>query len=298
MKSMFRSDSSKALMLEWYERFHDRLCVPTERRTVNTRCGETHVLVGGRAESPPVVLLHGAMASSAHVMVEAAPLLDRYRIYAVDVMGQSPKSADYRPSVANQEYGQWLGDVMDALELPRAHLVGISWGGFVSLQLAALSPQRIERLVLMVPAGIINTPAWTGFKRMGLPLLLYRLFPTDRRLQAFLRNLLTTTDDDWASYLRDALGAYRLDMRVPPLIRPGTLDDLTAPTLVIAADGDASFPGSKLLKRASELIPSLVGQELLSDSNHCPPTTDEFRAWMSERIGAFLDGDQDQSAAR
>ncbi len=296
MKSMFRSASSKAVMLEWYERFHCRLQVPTERLTVTTRCGDTHVLVGGRSDGPAVVLLHGAMASSAHVMVEAAPMLDLFRVYAVDIVGQSPMSADYRPSVTGSEYGDWLIDVMDALELPSAHLIGVSWGGYVSLKLATLSPQRIERLVLMVPAGVIKTPPWSGFVRMGLPFLLFRLNPSEHRLQAFLRNLLTTTDDDWAAYLRDALQSFSLDMRVPPLIRPDELSDLTAPTLVIAAAGDASFPGAKLLVQARKLIPSLVDQHLLEDSNHCPPTTDEFRTWMSERIGAFLSGDRTSPA--
>src|SRR6185369_12804164 len=104
-------------LLSWFDRFRGRLKVPTEERRVRTRVGETHVLVGGPEGAPPLVLLHGALASSAHVLGELSPLLERFRVYAVDIVGQSVKSADARPSVSNAEYGEWLSDVFDGLAL-------------------------------------------------------------------------------------------------------------------------------------------------------------------------------------
>src|SRR5689334_4633450 len=128
-KSAFRGEQAKAVLVRWFDRFRERIEVPTESRTVQTRFGDTHVLVGGPEGAPPLVVLHGAMASSAHVMRELAPLLERFRVHAVDVIGQSVKSADVRPSVSNNEYGEWLAQVMEGLSLPRAHVVGVSWGG-------------------------------------------------------------------------------------------------------------------------------------------------------------------------
>ncbi|HYO59795.1 hypothetical protein [Archangium sp.] len=34
--------------------------------------------------------------------------------------------------------------------------------------------------------------------------------------------------------------------------------------------------------------PTLTDKELIKDCRHCPPTTDAFRRWLSERISAFL----------
>jgi hypothetical protein len=56
----------------------------------------------------------------------------------------------------------------------------------------------------------------------------------------------------------------------------------------MGADGDVSFPGQRLLARAPELFPALADQELIKDCRHCPPTTDAFRRWLSERISGFL----------
>ena len=93
-RSAFKSPAARHLLDDWFERFRARIGRPTESRTVPTRFGDTHVLVGGPVGAPDLVLLHGALASSAHVLHELAPLLERFRVHAVDIVGQSVKSAD------------------------------------------------------------------------------------------------------------------------------------------------------------------------------------------------------------
>ena len=286
--TMFKNEQAKAVVANWFDRFHARIKTPTQSRVLKTSFGETHVLVGGPETAPPLVILHGAMASSAHAIHELEPLLKDFRVYAVDVLGQSVKSADHRPSVSNDEYGRWLAEVMDALSLPRANVLGISWGGFVAIRLAAFAPARIERLVLLVPAGMVGGPAWAGFVKMGLPMAMYLAFPSPTRLRKFVQNLLTTYDDDWMPYLGDAFRSYTMNMKIPMIAKPEELKALTAPTLVIAAENDVSFPGRQLMARAEQLFPKLQGTELIPGSNHCPPTTDTFRSWVSTRITTFL----------
>ncbi len=298
MKPMFKDDPSRATILGWFERFRARLTMPTESRTVGTRFGETHVLVGGPADAPSVVVLHGALASSAHALVELAPLLATYRVYAIDIIGQSVKSAESHPSVANDDYGAWLVDVLDALELARPMVLGISWGGFVAIRLAACAPDRIAKLALLVPAGVVNGSRWAGLTKMGLPMMRYRRNPTPENLDRFVRNLLTTTTDEWKPYLGDAFRAYNLQMTIPALAKPAELAAFTAPTLVIAADRDLSFPGAKLLARAAKLFPTLADSELLHDTLHCPPTTDAFRSWLGERLTGFFRAASAASGAR
>lgn len=285
---MFKNEQARAVVAGWFDRFHARIKTPTVSRHLKTSFGETHVLVGGPEQAPPLVILHGAMASSAHAIHELEPLLQHFRVYAVDVLGQSVKSADHRPSVSNDEYGRWMVEVLDALALPRPHVLGISWGGFVAIRLAAFAPARIERLVLLVPAGMVSGSAWEGFTRMGLPMAMYLAFPSPTRLRKFVANLLTTYDDDWMPYLGDAFRSYNMNMKLPKVAQPEELKGLTAPTLVIAAEKDVSFPGSAVVERAAQLFPALQGAELIPDCNHCPPTTDTFRAWLSSRITTFL----------
>lgn len=288
MTSLFTSPQARQQLLEWYERFHARITAPTERRTVSTRFGEAHVLVGGPVDAPPVVLLHGALASSAHLVGELQPLLERFRVYAVDVVGQSAKSADHQPSVKNDEYGHWLADVMDALKLPSARLVGVSWGGFVALRFAAVAPQRVERLVLLVPAGMVTGPLWAGFTKVAWPIMRYRKNPTPERLRAAMENMLSTLDDDWLPYLGVALTSFTPSMSIPKLAKPAEFSRFSAPVLVIGGDGDVSFPGHAVGARAKQLFTGPVTVEVLEGCRHSPPTTDAFRATMSKRVADFL----------
>lgn len=298
MSSLFTSPEGKAALLDWYERFANKLTTPTTRRTVATRFGDAHVLVGGPENAPPLVLLHGALASSAHLLGELEPLLERFRVYAVDVVGQSVKSADHQPSVKNDDYGLWLRDVFDALELKQAHLLGVSWGGFVSLRFAAVAPERLTKLVLLVPAGLVNGPLWAGFTKVAWPIMRYRKNPTPERLQAAMQNMLTTLTDDWLPYLGTALTAFTPAMSIPKLAKPAELSRLRVPVLIMGAEGDLSFPGQKVIERAKQLFTASVEVELIPNCRHSPPTTPEFRGWMSKRVGDFLDGVPVDSARR
>lgn len=288
MSSLFTSPERKATLLDWYERFAAKLTTPTTRRTVSTRFGEAHVLMTGPESAPPLVLLHGALASSAHLLGELEALAARFRVYAVDVVGQSVKSADAQPSVKNDDYGHWLADVMNALSLPRALIAGVSWGGFVAVRFAAIAPERVEKLVLLVPAGLVTGPLWAGFTRVAWPIMRYRQQPTPARLRAAMGGLLSTLDDDWMPYLGDALLAFTPNMSLPKLAKPAELAKLKAPVLVIGGESDFSFPGKKLTERAKQLFTGPLEVEVLPGCLHSPPTTKEFRASMASRIGDFL----------
>ncbi|NUP14435.1 MAG: alpha/beta hydrolase [Polyangiaceae bacterium] len=287
MSVVFRNAEARSKIEAAYERFRARL-PETSSRMVKTRKGETHVLRAGNRSGPPLLLVHGAIASSAHATVELGPLLDRYDVHAVDVIGQSVKSADDRLVLEGTECGDWLTDVLDGLELERPHVYGISWGGFLSRKLAERSPHRIDHLVLLVPAGFVNGSFWAGFKNVYWPMTMYRKFPSPERLERFTRAMTSTFDPMWNEYFGEALLAYNMDMRFPPLAKPEDLAAFKRPTLVFGADQDYSFPGDKLIARVKAVLPH-AEVELIENCRHAPPTDAVFRKKMADRIGAFLE---------
>jgi len=295
---MFKDPEGRAIQQRWHGRFRDLVMaraadgVTLESRTIDTAWGETHVLVGGPVDGAPLVLLHGALASSAHVLAELAPLLSTYRVHAVDVIGQSPMSADVRLPVDDDSYGRWLVAVMDGLGLAKAHIVGISWGGFVALRLVATATARVDKLVLLVPAGLVTGSTWAGLTQMGWPMFRYISKPGPERLRALAKNLLSTVDDDdWRESVGDAFRTARMStMKVPALATPAAFTGFDRPVLVIGADQDVSFPGDTLIARARVLFGDGIDTELLKDCKHSPPTTDAFRQFLSTRLLGFLAG--------
>src|SRR5688572_4837760 len=178
---IFKSKSSRAVIDEAFTRIAAETPQARSQR-VETRFGETHMLVAGPEDAPPLVVLHGAMVNSAVALREGHPLLERFRVYALDVIGQSVKSADVRLRFDNADYAHWLEDVLDALSLPKAHFYGASLGGFIARKLAEHAPQRIDRLVLLVPAGIVSGPMLSGITKAGIPLALYRTLGSESAL--------------------------------------------------------------------------------------------------------------------
>lgn len=271
----------------FYPRFLARVSAPTEARTVSTRFGETRVQVGGPEHAPPLVVLHGALASSAHVLAEVGPLLRRFRVYAPDIIGHSPMSADARMPLDG--YGLWAKDVLDGLGLDKTALCGVSYGGFVAQCAVRAAPERISRLTLVVPAGLSRGSAWTGIVKLALPMAMYRMFPSEARLHAFLLPQLTTFDELWVSWMGEAILGFKLDFRAPPISGP-ELRVFAGPVQVFGASDDIHFPGPALLARAREVFSNVVDSELLPDCKHSPPFEDAFRERLCARVGDFLEG--------
>jgi len=98
-------------------------------------------------EGPPLVLLHGAFGTIESCFAELLPALaGDFEVVAVELQGHGRTRDISRPFT----YEGMAGDVaalLEALEIPRAHLVGYSMGGAVGLELALDRPELVDRLV-------------------------------------------------------------------------------------------------------------------------------------------------------
>src|SRR5207253_2668845 len=101
--------------------------------------------VAGQGE--PVVLVHGLSGSWRWWQPVLEPLAERHRVYLLDL----PRLGVRLPA---DELTRWLGRWLDAAALERVDLIGHSLGGLIAAELAAAQPQRVQRLVLIAPAGI------------------------------------------------------------------------------------------------------------------------------------------------
>lgn len=132
--SMFLSENRELAIRRLCERFRERIPVPTEELYIDTEFGKTHALVAGPKRARPLVVLHGALVSSAHVLPELGPLLSSRRVYALDVIGQSVWSEDRRLDLTGDSYGHWVSDSCAALKLETYDLCGVSWAASLPLK--------------------------------------------------------------------------------------------------------------------------------------------------------------------
>ncbi|WP_284742145.1 alpha/beta fold hydrolase [Amycolatopsis sp. RTGN1] len=154
MTTSYRTAEGAKAVRQRYDALIEDWPVPSERRTLETRLGATFAVVSGPVGAPPVVALQGSGGTAAHWLPDIATLAEHLRVHAVDAPGEPGRTVDARPPLGSPAYAEWLEDVLDALELPRAAFLGTSLGGWWALDHALRRPERVTALVLVNPAGI------------------------------------------------------------------------------------------------------------------------------------------------
>jgi pimeloyl-ACP methyl ester carboxylesterase len=102
---------------------------------------------------PVLLLIHGMAGSSETWRYVLPALAKRFTVLAPDLLGQG-HSDKPRGDYSLGAQASMLRDLVDALDLGRATIVGQSLGGGVAMQFAYQFPERCERLVLVNSGGL------------------------------------------------------------------------------------------------------------------------------------------------
>ncbi len=202
--------------------------LPVRRRHVETRGGHrVHVVEAG--EGPPAIFLHGTNTSSLS-FVPLLGQLEGLHVIAVDRPGRGLSDPDPVPRARFREAAvEFVDDVLDALEIDTASLVGQSGGGIWTLWYAMTRPERVRSIVLLgsvpllpgtrcpAPLRVMATP--------GLGAMLTRVArPTPRSLVRLLSSVGEGDTIIRYPQLIDALVAAGND----PVARTADLTELRA----------------------------------------------------------------------
>ena len=88
-----------------------------EELNVETFAGNTHIIVRGEESLPPLVVFHGIHAGAPVALEAMKNLHEKYRIYAIDTIGQATKSDETTLDFKSNEYGKWAAEVLEKLNL-------------------------------------------------------------------------------------------------------------------------------------------------------------------------------------
>lgn len=210
-------------------------------------------------------------------------------------MGQPGLSAQTRPSPKGDGHAFWVEDILDGLGLERAPLVGLSYGAGIAIRTMGLAPERVSRAALVSPAGVAAGPVSRILLGVAVPMLRYRLRPTEENLVRAARPLLTEPEEpDFGPAVRQLGTVYRhlrLDAGLPRMATEEELGGFGGAVAVFASEEDAFFPAGAVLPRAREIFPNLVVAEFLEGCRHIPSKAGLGR--VNERVLAFLAGSEE-----
>ena len=191
----------------------------------------------------PVIVLHGWGATIQSVWPVVTHLSDRFQVYALDFPGFG-KSQKPPTAWGVGDYAECFLGFLEALNIPKATLIGHSFGGRVSIVTAARWPQVVDKIVLVDSAGIrpkrtlgYHLKVWTaktGRRIASSPVLARHKTSIEQQVYKFLG----ASDYASAGDLRPTfVQVVNEDLR--PL-----LPQVAAPTLLVWGENDDSTPVS------------------------------------------------------
>ncbi|MDL9998516.1 alpha/beta hydrolase [Variovorax sp. J22P240] len=251
--------------------------------------GQVHYAECGDAHAPAVLLLHQSPRSWAEYR-EVLPLIGaHYRAIAMDTAGFGDSDAGDVPASIEQ-WAKVALELLDALGIERADVVGHHTGGVIAVELAAAFPDRVRGLVLS------STPfTHEAFRvaRAGRPPIdeveasedgshlaaLWQrrqgFYPVKRPelLEAFVLDALKASGG-----LEDghrAVAAYRMEDRIQRVVHP---------TLIIRATDDPFAS-----PHAAELHEDLSNARIVDIQGGMVPLPDQMPGPFAQAVLDFLE---------
>ncbi len=215
-----------------------------------------------RGTGDPLLLIPGLGSTCAVWDSVASDLAGSFCLILMDNRGVG-RSVPKRPPKSLEDFAVDLVELMDHLQLSRAHVMGLSLGGMIAQQLARDHPSRVDRLVL-----VSCTDRFSPYLREITKLLVQalRYFPQD----AFHRTmaLLGTAPeylDAHAEQLDRRIAVERLNAIVPSAVarqlrclvghdrEEEQPNRIAAPTLVVAGSQDNIIPACYARRMAQQI---------------------------------------------
>ena len=198
-------------------------------------------------EDAPVLVLSNSLGTSLAMWDDQAPVLSRrFRLLRYDTRGHGRSPAPPGP-YATEDLGGDVVRLLDRLGIGRASFCGLSVGGMTGMWLAAETPERVERLVLLCtsallgPRGVWDERIVTA-REQGMAALVDGV--VERRFTPAFRSENPRVVEKMAATLRETdPGGYAgccaairdMDLR-------DRLPSIEAPTLVVSGAEDPATP--------------------------------------------------------
>ena len=288
----FKSKKGEAENLATYDAMLQYWPVPYESFDIPGTYGCTHLVASGPNEAPALVLLHGGRASLTMWSANMGDLSQEYRVYAIDIIGQPGKSIPNTTFKKRDDLIPWFIELLDALQIQKASLVGQSYGGWFALNFALHMPERVNKIALISPAACFLPLNWQHMLR-GATMF---FFPSRLAMRSF--KLWETYPPNIQSPENRAFFNAKLEQLYlgfkhfrcqgeanPDIFSDDELRGLQAPTLLLIGQQEVIYDPVASIERARRLIPHIEAS-LVPNASH---DLSSFQARIvDERVLGFL----------
>jgi len=190
------------------------------------------------------VLLMGAGYNAAGWYPHVAALAEAGPVYGIDTPGDPNPSMMRAPLTPPKSCAAWLDELLGQLSDRPAHLVGLSWGGWVAMNQAFRAPGRVASITLLDPAGLTRLDArfWWWFTISGLASL--TPMPPRRHLARWLDSPVML-ERELMSLMWAGSRGFRMEPKFPAILTDDELRAIDVPVLLITGARSAMLSGPR-----------------------------------------------------
>lgn len=260
---IYKSDEGKNQVLNYYETLLLQWPQPYEKITLETTFGKTFIIKSGKKESPAILLLHGSASNSAMWLADTKELSKWYHIFAIDIIGECGKSSENRPAFKNNNYSNWISEIIEKLALNRVSIIACSLGGWIAMDFSIKHPENIKKLVLIATAGITQVKLKTIFWIIITSMMGTHGFNKLNKMVFGNLNI----DKNTMEFALLVKNNFKPRTDVLPVLTNESLQLIKAPTLFIGGENDCFYDSLKTASRLKENIDNIQCL-VLKDTGH------------------------------
>ncbi len=245
-------------------------------------------------QKPVLLFAHGLLWGTHLYDKQVEHFKSSYRCIAFDFRGQG-KSEVTKSGYDMDSLAEDAIALLEALEISKCHLVGLSMGGYVAQRVALKRPDLLHSLILLDTGAEAENPEkkadykkmlraihWLGIKRISkkvMPIMFGETFLNDKSRKQEYKT--------WLEHLRqnNKKGAMRATAGV--IERDGVLSrlpDINLPTLIVVGDEDKPTP----YEEAQKMHFAIKGSKLavIKQAGHSTPVEQPQR--LNQVMSTFL----------
>ncbi|MFJ7583777.1 alpha/beta fold hydrolase [Bacillus cereus] len=286
----FTSEKGKEDFQIAYDESMALLPKPNDTKNIKTKYGTIRAYYFTKEENKhkePILLLPGRGASTPMWVPNLEGLREKRPVYTIDLLGEPGMSVQTKVIENQKRQAEWLNEVIEGLGLERVHIVGVSIGGWTTMNLARYNPEHIATASLLDPVFV--------FAQISIKMILASIPASVPIVPKFLREKMlsyvaggaeASDDEPIAKLIESGMRNYKLKTPAPDLFSKEDLKNIDIPVLALIAEKSTMHNSVKAVETGKKYVKDI---DIVNWKNASHAINGEFSNEVNARILDFVE---------
>lgn len=260
-KTMYNylSDHDEELFTKFLDDETSKWTFPHAIHNIHTESGDTYIVESGKENSETILYLHGYGLNSISGKKILSELGKKYHVLAPDIMwqiGRSVPNHAFNKKKVAEYYNKWIIEVLDYFKIDKVNIMGLSFGGWITMSFALTHSDRIKTITAISPAGVF---APVNFA-LHIDQIRSAFFPGKSNIKKFIingygkKNTFEEFDYDLLTMVMKHCKKNSPSLVMETVFTDAELEMIKNPFLLIIGKDDIYLKVDKIAERASRLV--------------------------------------------